>query len=311
MLRYVLIRLVQSAITLIGVSIIVFSLGRMSGGPLLDLVYCDGAGCDEYNQQWNLDRDRLGFNDPWYIHYFTFVKNAARGEFGHSFKWTGRTAMELALLHFPTSLQLAVVAIGATLLLAVPIGVMSAVKEGTALDTIGRRVARFGQSIPPFYLGIVLIWIFAVHLDWLPTSGRGGVANLVLPSIALGAFTVAAVMRLTRASMLDALDSNYIKMARIRGIPEWKVVWKHGLTNAVIPVLAAFPILAALYMVNTVAIETVFAWPGVGLLAIFAINSRDYQVMQAITTLIAVLFIGINLLVDILCAYLDPRIRTT
>ena len=307
MLRYVLIRLVQSAITLIGVSIIVFCFARLSGYTPFVLI-CDDGGCDEFYQK---QADLLGFNDPWYIHYFTFVKNASRGEFGASINWPGRTAMELVPLHFPRSLQLAVVSIGATLLLAVPIGVISAVKKGSVLDAIGRGVARVGQSIPPFWLGIVLIWIFAVHLDWLPTSGRGGVANLVLPSIALGAFTVAAVMRLTRASMLDALDSNYVKMARSRGIPEWRVVWKHGLANAAIPVLAAFPFLAALHMFNAVALELTFLWPGVGLLAIVAINSRDYQVMQAITMLIAVLYIGINLLVDILCAYLDPRIRTT
>ena len=308
MLRYALIRLVQSAITLIGVSIIVFCFARLSGYTPSFLL-CDNGGCDEYNQKHASAYHFLGFNDPWYIHYFTFVKNASRGEFGPSSKWQGRTAMELVPLHFPASLQLAVVSIGATLLLAVPIGVISAVKKGSVLDAIGRGVARFGQSIPPFWLGIVLVLIFYVHLGWLPSSGRGGVANLVLPSIALGLFTVAAVMRLTRTSMLDALDSNYIKMVRIRGIPEWRVVWKHGLANAAIPVLAAFPFLAALYMVNTVAIETVFTWPGVGLLALQAVIARDFQVVQAMTMLIAVLFIGINLLIDILCAYIDPRIR--
>ena len=215
MLRYVLIRLVQSAITLIGVSIIVFCFARLSGYTSSFLL-CENGGCDEYNQKHASAYHFLGFNDPWYIHYFTFVKNASRGEFGPSRRWQDRTAMELVPLHFPASLQLAVVSIGATLLLAVPIGVISAVKKGSVLDAIGRGVARFGQSIPPFWLGIVLVLIFYVHLGWLPSSGRGGVANLVLPSIALGLFTVAAVMRLTRASMLDALDSNYIKMARIR-----------------------------------------------------------------------------------------------
>ena len=308
MLRYVLIRLVQSVITLIGVSIIVFCFARFTGYPPVALL-CGDGGCDESYQKRVSVYHFLGFNDPWYIHYFTFVKNASRGEFGPSLKWQGRTAMELVPLHFPASLQLAVVSIGATLLLAVPIGVISAVKKGSVLDAIGRGVARFGQSIPPFWLGIVLVLIFYVHLGWLPSSGRGGVVNLVLPSIALGLFTVAAVMRLTRASMLDALDSNYIKMVRIRGIPEWKVVWKHGLTNATIPVLAAFPILATLHMFNAVALEIIFAWPGVGLLAIQAINFRDYQVLQAITMFIAVLYIGISLLIDVLCAYIDPRIR--
>ena len=310
MLRYFLIRLVQSAIVLIGVSIIVFSFARFAGYTF-DNFLCGDAddGCDDWRENQYFVLDRLGFNDPWYIHYFSFVKNASRGEFGASYKWQGRTAMELVVQTLPASLQLALVSIGVTLLLAVPIGVMSAVKEGTALDAIGRGVVRFGQSIPPFLLGIMLIWIFSEHLGWLPSSGRGGLSNFLLPAIALGSFTVAAVMRLTRAATLDALSSNYIKMARIKGLPEWKVVWKHGLTNAAVPALAAFPILATLFMVNTVAIETVFAWPGVGLLALVAINAHDYQVIHAITMLIAVLFIGINLFIDVLCAYIDPRIR--
>ena len=305
MLRYVLIRLVQSAITLIGVSIIVFSLVSLAGNPL-DLVFtcgeCDHDDLVDISEGW-------GLSDPLYVKYFRFVKNAVQGDFGYSYKWQGRTAMELVTLHLPQTLQLVGVSVGMVVLLAVPLGVMSAVKKGSVLDAIGRGVARFGQSIPPFWLGLVLILIFYVHLGWLPSSGRGGVANFVMPSIALGLFTVAAVMCLTRASMLDALDSNYIKMVRIRGIPEWMVVWKHGLTNAAIPVLAAFPILATLHMFNAVALETVFAWPGVGLLAIQAINSRDYQVMQAITMFIAVLYIGINLFVDVLRAAIDPRVR--
>ena len=315
MLRYVLIKLVQSVIALIGVSIIVFSFARLSGGPPLLTVLCDGPGCDDYNQgivdKWNLDRNRLGFNDPWYIHYFIFVQNASRGEFGPALG-QDRTAMELVLQVLPGSLQLAAVPMGATLLLAVPIGVMSAVKKGAVLDIFGRQLVMLGYSMPPFLLGIVLIWIFDPEFLAIPAN-RGGALHWVLASSALSLFLVAAVIRLTRTSMLDALDSNYIKMARIKGIPEWKVVWKHGLANAAIPVLAAFPILATLYMFNVVAIEWVFLWQGAGLLAYAKMGAPhtypDWQVFQAITMLIAVLFIGINLLIDVLCAYIDPRIR--
>jgi peptide/nickel transport system permease protein len=304
MQRYIIIRLIQSVFTLIGVSIIVFSLARLSGNPL-DVLLPDEADDETFiriSELW-------GLNDPWYVQYFTFVKNASRGEFGPSFKWQGRTAMELVILHLPATLQLAVVSIGVSVLLAVPIGVMSAVKKGTMLDTIGKLIALLGQSLPSFWLAIVLIWIFAVQLGWFPTSGRGGISNMVLPAVALGWFSVASFMRLTRSSMLNVLDSEYIKLARIKGLPEWKVVWKHGLKNAAIPPLTVFGAIVVGQMTGSVTIETVFAWPGVGLLALQAVNARDYQVIQAVTMFISVLFIGMNLLIDILYAYIDPRIR--
>ena len=306
MQRYIMIRLVQSVFTLIGVSIIVFSLARLSGNPL-DVLLPDEADDETFlriSELW-------GLNDPWYIQYFTFVKNASRGEFGPSFKWQGRTAMELVLLHLPATLQLAFISIGVSVLLAVPIGVMSAVKKGTMLDTVGKLIALLGQSLPSFWLAIVLIWIFAVQLGWFPTSGRGGVSNMVLPAVAMGWFSVASFMRLTRSSMLNVLDSEYIKLARIKGLPEWKVVWKHGLKNAAIPPLTVFGAIVVGQMTGSVTIETVFAWPGVGLLALQAVNARDYQVIQAVTMFISVLFIGMNLLIDILYAYIDPRIRFT
>ena len=304
MQRYIIIRLIQSVFTLIGVSIIVFSLARLSGNPL-DVLLPDEADDETFiriSELW-------GLNDPWYIQYFTFVKNASRGEFGPSFKWQGRTAMELVILHLPATLQLASISIGVSVLLAVPIGVMSAVKKGTMLDTVGKLIALLGQSLPSFWLAIVLIWIFAVQLGWFPTSGRGGFSNMVLPAVALGWFSVASFMRLTRSSMLNVLDSEYIKLARIKGLPEWKVVWKHGLKNAAIPPLTVFGAIVVGQMTGSVTIETVFAWPGVGLLALQAVNARDYQVIQAVTMFISVLFIGMNLLIDILYASIDPRIR--
>ena len=250
-----------------------------------------------------------GLNEPWYSQYFTFVKNVSRGEFGPSFRWQGRTAMELVFLHLPATLQLAVISIGVSVLLAVPIGVMSAVKKGTMVDTVGKLIALLGQSLPSFWLAIVLIWIFAVQLGWFPTSGRGGISNMILPAVAMGWFSVASFMRLTRSSMLNVMDSEYIKLARIKGLKEWKVVWKHGLKNAAIPPLTVFGAIVVGQMTGSVTIETVFAWPGIGLLALQAVNSRDYQVIQAVTMFISVLFIGMNLFIDILYAYIDPRIR--
>ena len=306
MQRYILIRLIQSVFTLIGVSIIVFSLARLSGNPL-DVLLPDEADDETFERISEL----WGLNDPWYVQYFTFVKNASRGEFGPSFKWQGRTAMELVFLHLPATLQLAGFSILVSVLLAVPIGVMSAVKKGTLLDTVGKLVALLGQSLPSFWLAIVMIWIFAVKLGWFPTSGRGGFDHMILPGIALGWFSVASFMRLTRSSMLNVLDSEYIKLARIKGLPEWKVIWKHGLKNAAIPPLTVFGAIVVGQMTGSVTIETVFAWPGIGLLALQAVNARDYQVIQAVTMFISVLFIGMNLLIDILYAYIDPRVRFT
>ena len=304
MQRYIIIRLVQSIFTLIGVSIIVFSLARLSGNPLDVLLppEADAETFERLNKLWGLDK-------PWYSQYFTFVKNVSRGEFGPSFKWQGRTAMELVLLHLPATLQLAVISIGVSVLLAVPIGVMSAVKKGTMVDTVGKLIALLGQSLPSFWLAIVLIWIFAVLLGWFPTSGRGGISNMILPAVAMGWFSVASFMRLTRSSMLNVMDSEYIKLARIKGLKEWKVVWKHGLKNAAIPPLTVFGAIVVGQMTGSVTIETVFAWPGIGLLALQAVNARDYQVIQAVTMFISVLFIGMNLFIDILYAYIDPRIR--
>ena len=304
MQRYIMIRLVQSVFTLIGVSIIVFSLARLSGNPI-DVLIPEEASDEDIERI----SDLWGLNEPWYVQYFTFVKNASRGEFGASYKWQGLTATELVLGRLPATLQLAAIAIGVSVLLAVPIGVMSAVKKGTMVDTVGKLIALLGQSLPSFWLAIVLIWIFAVQLGWFPTSGRGGVSNLILPAVAMGWFSVASFMRLTRSAMLSVLDSEYIKLARIKGLAESKVVWKHALKNAAIPPLTVFGAIVVGQMTGSVTIETVFAWPGIGLLALQAVQARDYQVIQAVTMFIAVLFIGMNLLIDVVYAYIDPRIR--
>jgi len=183
------------------------------------------------------------------------------------------------------------------------------VKKGTVWDSGAKVIALLGQSLPGFWLGIVLMWIFTVHLGWLPTSGRGGIQYMILPAITLGWFQVAAIMRLVRSSMLDVLDTEFVKLTRIKGLAEWKVVWKHCLRNASIAPLTFFAIIAGVLMTGSVVTETVFSWPGTGLLAIDAVRARDYQVVQAVVIVFSAIFIVTNLLVDILYAYLDPRIR--
>jgi peptide/nickel transport system permease protein len=304
MQRYLLIRFGQSLITLIGVSIIVFTLARMSGNPL-DVLVPEESGpevIEQISKLWGLDK-------PWHEQYIVFITNAARGDFGNSIKWQGQKAMDLVMQRFPATLQLASLALVVAVILAVPIGVLSAYKKGSWMDYLGKSVALLGQSSPSFWIGIMLIWVFAVQFRLLPTSGRGEWTHMILPGVALGWFPVAAFMRLIRSSMLTALDSEYVKLARLKGVPEWKIIWKHALKNAAIPPITFFGILVARLLTGSVAIETVFAWPGVGLLALEAVNARDYQVVQAVVMIVSGIFIFMNLLVDLAYAYVDPRVR--
>ena len=217
--------------------------------------------------------------------------------------------MGLVIERLPATLQLAGVAIAISVMLALPFGVLTAVWKDTLFDSVGKIVALLGQSLPSFWLGIVLMWIFAVHLGWLPTSGRGTWYHMVLPAICLGWFQVAAMMRLIRSSMLDVLDSEFVKLTRVKGLPEWKVVWKHCLRNAAIAPLTYFAVTAGVLLTGSVVIESVFAWPGTGLLAVDAVRARDFQVVQAIVIVFSSVFLMVNLVVDILYAYIDPRIR--
>ena len=304
MQRYIGIRFLQSLLAIWVMSLIVFSLARVTGNPL-DVLLPLEAGPEEYervSKHWGLD-------EPLYVQYYVFLSKAVRGDFGNSWKWQGHSAMGLVWQRLPATLQLAGFALAISVAIALPIGVLAAVMKDTPLDALSKLIALLGQSLPSFWLGIVLMWIFAVHLGWRPTSGRGGFSHMVLPAVALGWFQVAAVMRLVRSSMLDVLDSEFVKLTRIKGLPEWKVIWKHCLRNASITPLTYFGITASVLLTGSVVIETVFSWPGTGLLAVDAVRARDFQVVQAVVIVFAGVFIFTNLLVDVLYAYLDPRIR--
>jgi peptide/nickel transport system permease protein len=304
MQRFIAVRVLQSLLALAVMSMIVFGLARLSGNPL-DVMLPIEALQEDYERlekHWGLDK-------PLHEQYVIFVAKALQGDFGQSLKYQGQSAMGLVVDRLPATLELALSALLVSALLALPIGVLAAVAKGSNWDTAAKIMALLGQSLPTFWLGIVLMWIFAVLLDWLPASGRGGVKHLILPAIALGWFQVAAIMRLVRSSMLDVLDSEFVKLARVKGIPEWKVVWKHCLRNAGIAPLTYFAIIAGSLLTGSVVIETVFTWPGVGLLVVDAVRSRDFQVVQAVVILFAGIFILCNLMVDIIYAYLDPRIR--
>jgi peptide/nickel transport system permease protein len=285
-------------------SLIVFSLARVTGNPL-DVMLPLEAGPEEYervSKHWGLDQ-------PLYVQYANFLSKAVRGDFGNSWKWHGYSAMGLVGQRLPATLQLAGFALFISIVIALPIGVMAAVMKGTAWDSVAKVIALLGQSLPGFWLGIVLMWIFAVHLGWFPTSGRGGIQYMILPAITLGWFQVAVLMRLVRSSMLEVLDSEFVKLTRIKGVPEWKVIWKHCLRNASIAPLTFFAIIAGVLMTGSVVTESVFSWPGTGLLVVDAVRARDFQVVQAVVIVFSGIFIFTNLMVDILYAYIDPRIR--
>ena len=304
MQRYIARRALQSLLAIWVMSLVVFTLARFSGNPL-DVMLPLEATAEDYervSKHWGLDK-------PLHTQYLIFVSRALQGDFGMSWKWPGRHAMDLVWERLPATLQLAGFALLVSVLIALPIGVLSAVKKGTPWDTAAKVIALLGQSLPGFWLGIVLMWIFAVHLGWFPTSGQGGLKYMILPAITLGWFQVAAIMRLVRSSMLEVLDSEFVKLTRIKGLAEWKVVWKHCLRNASIAPITFFAIIAGVLMTGSVVTESVFSWPGTGLLVIDAVRARDFQVVQAVVIVFAGIFILTNLLVDILYAYLDPRIR--
>jgi len=301
--RYLVQRVLQGALTLLVISLIVFLLARLSGDPL-HIMLPEEATAEDYAsaaRHWGLDK-------PLPVQYLTFLGNALRGDMGRSIRLRQPT-IALVLERLPATLQLAGASIAVSLLIALPIGVLSAVRRDSALDYGGKVIALLGQSMPSFWLGIVLIWVFAVMLGWLPASGRGGPEHYILPAIALGWYQVAAVMRLVRSAMLDVMDSEYVKLARIKGVAERGVVWKHCLRNAAIPPLTYIGFVVAVLLTGSVVIETVFSWPGIGLLAIDAVRYRDYPLVQTIVLIYAAKFVVINLVVDVLYVYIDPRIR--
>ena len=304
MQRFIAIRFLQSLMALLIMSVIVFGLARVSGDPL-DVMLPLEAEQEDYDRltkYWGLDK-------PMHVQYLTFVKKGVQGDFGESLKYQGKSAMGLVIERLPATLELAGFALLISVILAVPIGVLAAVSKDTGWDAGAKVIALLGQSLPGFWLGIVLMWVFAVWLGWLPSSGRGGLQHMILPAITLGWFQVAAIMRLVRSSMLEVLDSEFVKLTRVKGIPEWKVIWKHCLRNAAIAPLTFFAIIAGQLLTGSVVTETVFTWPGVGLLVVDAVRSRDFQVVQAVVIMFAFIFIMANLLVDILYAFLDPHIR--
>ena len=303
MQQYILRRSFQSIIALFLLSIIVFGVVRLTGDPSYLLV--DESASEE--QRLEIRRG-LGLDRPFVVQYGIFIGNFLKGDLGRSVR--GRTPVtDLLADRLMPSVKLAGASVVFIILTAVPLGVVAAVKKGTIIDSAAKLVAVLGQSLPSFWLGIILIEIFAVQLDLLPAQGMGGISHYILPGFTLSLFLVAGVMRLLRSSMLDVLDSEYIKLARIKGVSENVVIWKHAVRNSLISVVTFGGTYVAALITLAILVEVVFAWPGLGRMVFNGIINRDFPVVQSLVILTGALVIGVNLLVDILYAYLDPRVR--
>lgn len=302
MFQYLFKRLWHTVFVVIGISMISFFFIHLSGDPVMLMLPGDAS-----TQEIETLREQLGFNDPLYTQYLRFAGNAAQGEFGNSLYYKV-PAMALILERLPASLELAAAAMLIALVVAVPIGIVSAVRRGSLVDMGSMLGALFGLSMPHFWLGIMMIMLFSVKLGWLPTSGRGSLAQLVMPSLALGMSLMAMFARLTRSVMLEVLSLDYIRTARSKGLKESIVIYKHALKNAMIPLVTVAGMQFGFLLGGTVIIETVFAWPGVGRLVVQAIFNRDYPLVQATVLVLSVIFVAVNFLVDMLYMYLDPQI---
>ena len=303
MRRYVIRRLGYSVISLVLLSLTIFFFVRVTGDPAVLLVEpgASKADLEQIRQQFGLDR-------PLFVQYANFVSSLVRGDFGQSFYY--RTpVLELYLSRLPNSLMLAAAAMTLSLLIGIPSGILAAVRVNGWWDRVGKIFSLLGLSLPSFWVGLVMILFFSVYLGWLPSSGAGTVWHMIMPAFALGWFFAAAHMRMTRSSMLEVMGSEYVKLARLKGLPERMVITKHAFKNALIPVLTLAGINLVIMVNVAVIVETVFAWPGIGRLLYEGVAFRDFPVVQATVLLGGAMIVVVNLLVDILYAVIDPRIR--
>ena len=304
MKAYVLRRLWQSALTLVGVSVLVFVILRVVPGDPAKMLLPDGApqsAVDELNRQ-------LGLHEPLYVQYGLFLQSVFRGDFGQSFQYRA-PALRVVVERLAATVQLALAALLITVGVGVSLGIVAAVRRGTGYDYASTVLAVLGQSLPNFWLGIMLILLFGVALRWLPTSGFESWRHLILPAVTLAAFPMALVARLTRSSMLEILGRDFIRTGRAKGLAERAVILRHALRNAAVPLLTVLGLQIGTLLGGAVITESVFAWPGMGKLVVDAIFFRDFPVVQTVLILSATLFVVINLLVDLLYTVIDPRIR--
>ena len=303
MQRYILARIFQAIITLLILSLAVFLSVHLTGDPAAYLLPPEGE-VREYEQL----KKNMGLDKPLAVQYGLFLSRVVRGDFGES-HIMGRSARRLLLERLPATLQLAGVAFLLTVIVGIPLGILSAIKRDSIFDSIGKFFAVAGIAAPSFWIAIMLILLFGAILGWLPTYGRGGIEHFILPAFVLSWHSMAGVLRLARSSMLEVMDSEYVKFARIKGLSERIVVYKHALKNSVIPVMTFSGLTLAGLLNGSVAIEVVFAWPGIGRLMLQGISQRDFPIVQATVLAAGLFYIVTALVVDILYAYVNPRIR--
>jgi peptide/nickel transport system permease protein len=303
MVQFVARRLLEAAVVVFLALTVVFTLQFLAGDPVKLFLPTDTTP-----KQIEEFRERLGFNDPWLVQYARFMRGALRGDFGASLR-QHEPALGLVLQRFPATLWLSGVAMLLALATAIPVGVLSAVRRNTWFDHAGIGATVLGQAIPAFWLGLMLIYVFSVWLRWLPTSGRGTWLHYVMPSITLAAVVAARFARLTRSMMLDVLGQDYIRTARAKGLAPPRVLYKHALKNASLPIVTLLALQLGQLLGGAVITETIFAWPGVGRFLVQALLNRDFPVVLVGVFLTAVLYSVLNLAADLAYAWLNPRIR--
>ena len=312
MTQYFIRRILLIIPLLLAVTLFTFVLIRLAPGDPISAQY----GADPENMdaaQLERVREQLGLNDPIHIQYWRFLQNLARGDLGRSIS-TKRPVGPDIVQRFPATIQLAAASMLVVIIIAIPLGVISAQRRGSWLDNLAMGASLFGVSMPNFWVGIMLILLFALWLDWLPSGGRGDepvemLKSLILPAITLGTSMAGLVTRLTRSSMLEVLNQDYIRTATSKGLKQRTVLLRHGLRNALIPVVTMLGVQFASLLSGAVIVETIFSWPGMGRFAVNAIWRRDYPVIMGTVLVFATIFIFVNLVVDFLYVFLDPRIR--
>lgn len=303
MIKYIMRRVLYTVFVAFAALIVIFVLIRLSGDPAQML-----AGIDASPEEVADLRQRMGLDEPIYIQLVEFIARALQGDFGTSLRYSS-SAVSVVLERLPATLELTLTALALTIVIAVPVGVISATQRGSMLDRTVMLMALLGQTVPVFWLGLILILIFSVQIGWLPTGGRGGAENLILPAVTLAAFNTSRVARLVRSEMLEVMSEEFIRVARSKGLGERAVLLGHALKNAAIPIVTILGLEVGQLLGGAVITEAVFAWPGVGRLLVQSIQFRDFAVIQVAVFMLALTVAAINLLVDLSYAWLDPRIR--
>ncbi len=303
MKRFIVKRLILAIITLFGVSLIVFVAARLTGDPVL--LFAPTTATEEQLQELRVE---MGLDKPIPVQYLVFARDALKGDFGTSLRYS-QPAMPLALKKIGPTLELVAYSFVIGVIFGVLLGITSATKPGSIQERSGTTFAMLGLSVPGFWLAVILMLVFAVKLPWFPTSGREEPLSRVVPTISVAWVAVAQIMRVTRSAMLDVLGSDYVKMARIKGLGERMVIWKHALRNALVPVLGIAGFLFAMLIGGLALVESIFRWPGIGQMLIEAVFARDFPLVQAGVLLVSAIVILVNLVVDLLYGVIDPRIR--